>query len=151
MSIKYVHTNIIAKDWKALSNFYIDVFDCKLKPPQRDQEGNWLSVGTGVENAHLMGVHLLLPGHGENGPTLEIYSYANMEDKLSPKANRMGLGHLAFEVEDIEATLNLVLAHGGKKLGELSSNSVKGVGVITFIYVCDPENNIIELQNWNKT
>jgi predicted enzyme related to lactoylglutathione lyase len=32
MHAKYVHTNLIAKDWKKLAKFYTDVFGCKLVP-----------------------------------------------------------------------------------------------------------------------
>ena len=33
---KYVHTNLVAHDWKRLATFYIEVFGCKPKPPERD-------------------------------------------------------------------------------------------------------------------
>ena len=71
--MKYVHTNIVAKDWKALMEFYVSVFQCKLVPPIRDLSGEWLATGTGVPNAKFTGGHLLLPGYGPDGPTLEIY------------------------------------------------------------------------------
>ena len=73
--MKYVHTNIISKDWRKLADFYTTVFECVIVPPERNQSGDWLSKGTGVPNAHLRGAHLRLPGYGENGPTLEIYQY----------------------------------------------------------------------------
>ena len=146
--IKYVHTNIISENWESLSQFYIEVFGCRPVPPRRSQSGDWLAKGTGVTNAQLEGMHLLLPGHGEEGPTLEIYSYAVMEEKPLPAANRKGLGHLAFLVDDVPATLARVLEHGGAALGEVSSNDIPGLGTITFVYATDPEGNILELQNW---
>lgn len=42
-----------------------------------------------------------MPGHGDNDPTLEIYQYAHAEERLPPAANRLGLGHLAFDVSDV--------------------------------------------------
>ena len=30
MGIKYVHTNIIARDWEAVARFYIEVFECSF-------------------------------------------------------------------------------------------------------------------------
>ena len=36
-----------------------------------------------------------------------------MEEKGVPLTNRIGFGHLAFEVEDVEKTLQDVLAAGG--------------------------------------
>lgn len=146
--IKYVHTNIISEDWRKLMRFYIDVFDCVPVPPQRSQSGQWLDQGTGVSEAHLEGMHLRLPGHGEQGPTLEIYSYKKMEDKLPPAANRKGIGHLAFEVDDVHRVLQKLLDFEGSTLGRVSSRQIEGLGTITFVYAADPEGNIIELQNW---
>jgi catechol 2,3-dioxygenase-like lactoylglutathione lyase family enzyme len=150
MKAKYKHTNIIARDWRALSQFYQDVFDCVLVPPERDLSGSWLDKGTGVENARLAGVHLRLPGYGYRGPTLEIYQYSQNEPKPDTTANREGIMHLAFEVDDVARATADVLSHGGRKIGDISSSRVEGVGRLTFIYLADPEGNIIELQAWNQ-
>lgn len=146
--MKYVHTNIISKDWKALAGFYIQVFKCKLLLPQRDLSGDWLSKGTGVKEAQLKGAHLRLPGYGKKGPTLEIFEYDKMEDQESPLPNRKGFGHLAFEVEDVNKVLEQVLAFGGKAYGSVATKSIEDLGTLTFVYVQDPEGNMIELQNW---
>jgi hypothetical protein len=63
--MRFAHTNIAAKNWKSLSEFYIKVFHCKIKPPERKLSGAWLDQATGLQDATLEGVHLLLPGHGE--------------------------------------------------------------------------------------
>ena len=107
-------------------------------------------MGTGVKNAALEGVHLKLPGHGNNGPTLEIYTYHKVLENLTPVANRKGLGHLAFEVNDVEKVLAKLIKNGGKAIGAISQNKVDQVGLITFVYTQDPDGNIIELQNWKK-
>lgn len=148
MIIRYAHTNIVAKDWRKLVGFYTEVFHCEAVPPERNQSGAWLEKGTGVKNATLQGMHLRLPGHGSDGPTLEIYSYAEMIPQPPSAANRQGLGHLAFEVDDLEACLRIALEKGASKRGEISHTTVAGVGTIHFIYIADPEGNIIELQHW---
>lgn len=149
--MKYVHTNIICEDWQALANFYINVFDCQPVPPARDQSGAWLDQCTGVSNAHLKGMHLRLPGWGENGPTLEIYSYGEMEENLATIPNRKGYGHIAFEVDNVATVLAKLLANGGSKQGQITAKMVKGVGYITLVYAKDPAGNIIEIQNWDRT
>ncbi|MBN1294630.1 MAG: VOC family protein [Candidatus Latescibacteria bacterium] len=148
MKAKYKHTNIIAKDWKRLVSFYEDVFGCTRKPPERHLSGQWIEKGTGVEDAHISGVHLGLPGYEKNGPTLEVFGYVHNEKKLPPAANREGFAHIAFEVEDVAAALVAVLEHGGGAVGEIVSHEVKGAGLLTFVYATDPEGNIIELQSW---
>ena len=149
MDIKYVHTNIIASDWKSLANFYEQVLGCTPVPPVRSQSAAWLERGTGVSNASLEGVHLRLPGYGIDGPTLEIYQYHRMEEKPAPLPNRKGLGHLAFLVDDVAQLREKILQYGGGELGQVTKAEVAGVGSLTFIYMTDPEGNILEIQHWS--
>jgi catechol 2,3-dioxygenase-like lactoylglutathione lyase family enzyme len=145
---RYKHTNIVAADWRRLAEFYQEIFGCELVPPERDLQGAWLENGTGVRGAHIIGAHLRLPGHGENGPTLEIYEYSQNEPRSPVAANREGIMHLAFEVDDVEQTMAEVLSHGGIRVGEVTCAEVKGAGFLTFVYCADPEGNLIELQSW---
>lgn len=149
MKIRYAHTNIITKDWKKLSEFYETVFECVPVPPIRNQKGDWLSKGTGVQDAHLEGVHLRLPGHSEDGPTLEIYQYSKVKEQPPVVPNQRGFGHIAFQVNQLIEYLNLALKNGATKIGELSEHYIENVGLLRFIYIADPDGNIIELQSWN--
>ena len=72
---RYVHTNLIAQDWRRLAAFYEQVFGCRPVPPERNLSGQWLEQSTGIRGSEIQGVHLRLPGHGERGPTLEIFQY----------------------------------------------------------------------------
>jgi predicted enzyme related to lactoylglutathione lyase len=148
MKATYKHTNIIARDWNRLADFYEQVFGCVRVPPERHLGGEWLAKGTGVKNAQFSGVHLALPGCKAPGPTLEIYQYDQNQEKPSPAANREGFGHIAFEVEDVATVLATVRRHGGGAIGEVVSQAVAGVGLLTFVYATDPEGNIVELQSW---
>jgi predicted enzyme related to lactoylglutathione lyase len=148
MNARYKHTNIVARDWKTLTKFYREVFGCVVVPPERHLSGAWLEKGTGVSGARFSGVHLRFPGHGKHGPTLEIYQYDRNEPRPGTAANREGITHIAFEVDDIEAATALVLLHGGGRVGEIVSARVEDVGFLTFVYLTDPEGNILELQSW---
>lgn len=148
--MRFAHTNIAARNWKLLSEFYIKVFDCKIKPPERRLSGSWLDQATGLQNAALEGVHLQLPGHGDNGPTLEIFSYRKMHAGKPIMANHVGLTHIAFEVQDVDQTLDEAIQNGGRLLGEVTEKTVDGVGELKFVYFRDPEGNIVEIQSWNK-
>lgn len=148
--MRFAHTNIVAKDWQILSEFYINVFDCKIKPPERRLSGAWLDRATGLQNAALEGVHLLLPGHGDNGPTLEIFSYQEMHDGNLIMADHIGITHIAFEVHDVDQTLEEAIKHGGQLLGQITEKTVDRVGELKFVYFRDPEGNIIEIQSWKK-
>jgi catechol 2,3-dioxygenase-like lactoylglutathione lyase family enzyme len=148
LKARYKHTSIIASDWQSLSRFYQEVFGCIPVPPVRHLSGDWLDKGTGIRHARLEGIHLRLPGYGDNGPTVEIFQYSENIPKLHAAANREGFGHIAFEVDDVHGAMLEVLRHGGSKVGEATSAEVEGAGMITFVYLADPEGNIIELQAW---
>ena len=145
MSVKFKHTNIVARNWEALAAFYEDVFECKRVLPERHFSGPWLAKGTGVYEAKLDGIHLRLPGCGEDGPTLEIYKYGVNKRKLLPLPNREGYTHIAFEVDDVSEVITLVIDQGGKMVGEVTTQDIEGVGKLTFVNVADPEGNIIEV------
>jgi catechol 2,3-dioxygenase-like lactoylglutathione lyase family enzyme len=145
---RFVHANIVARDWKELARFYERVFGCIPILPERDLAGQWLESATAVPQPRIRGIHLRLPGHGETGPTLEIFQYEPQAAAGGAAINRPGLAHLAFAVEDVNETRLAVLAAGGSQLGEVVNREITGAGTITFVYLTDPEGNIIEAQRW---
>jgi len=149
ISAKYVHTNLIAKNWQALSSFYQQLFGCVPIPPERNFQGEKLEAGSGIPGAHLRGNHLRLPGYGDNGPTLEIFNYNILENRGKTAVNRLGFGHIAFSVDDVEAAQKSVLQAGGKAVGEIVTMQIATGAKVTWCYVTDPEDNIIELQSWS--
>lgn len=144
----FVHTNLIAQNWKGLAAFYEAVFGCTRLPPERDLSGDWLDAVTGIPHARIQGVHLRLPGYAGAGPTLEIFQYDREEERPATAVNRPGFGHIAFAVEGVGAAREAVLAAGGRAVGDLVSTRIPGAGTISVVYVTDPEGNVIELQQW---
>jgi catechol 2,3-dioxygenase-like lactoylglutathione lyase family enzyme len=147
---RFVHTNIISRDWERLARFYESVFGCARVLPERDMSGAWIEKGTGVSSAHVRGAHLRLPGYGDGGPTLEIFQYNKGLDGAEKPVNETGLAHIAFLVEDVGSALAEVLSHGGSRLAEVVKKEIAGVGLLTFVYARDPDGNILELQSWKK-
>lgn len=148
MTTRYVHTNLIAHDWRRLAAFYVRAFGCAPVEPMRDLRGEWLERGTAVSRAHLRGQHLRLPGYGDDGPTLEIFQYDEVLGQAPPVANRAGFAHLAFAVDDVAIALRTVIDAGGSAHGEIVTRHVDGAGDLTFTYARDPEGNLLELQSW---
>ena len=149
MTARYGHTNLVARDWRRLAAFYTDLFGCVPVPPERDYRGPVLEAGTGVAGSGLRGIHLRLPGHGPEGPTLEIYTYDRLETAQPPAANRPGWGHIAFAVDDVPDARARVLAAGGSPIGEVVTTQTSDGRRVTWCYVGDPEGNIVELQAWS--
>jgi catechol 2,3-dioxygenase-like lactoylglutathione lyase family enzyme len=148
---RFGHTNLIAKDWRRLAQFYTDLFGCVLVPPERDYSGATLERGTGIPGAALKGVHLRLPGFGDHGPTLEIFTYSSSPERHPAAPNVLGFGHIAFQVDSVPDAHDQVLASGGSPVGEVVTSTTSAGNQVTWCYVADPEGNIIELQSWNPS
>jgi predicted enzyme related to lactoylglutathione lyase len=144
--MRYLHTKLVARDWQRLAAFYERVFGCVRVLPERHLNGESMERGSGVAGARIDGVHLRLPGFGAEGPTLEVFQYSQNVDAPAPVANRVGFGHIAFEVDDVAAIRDAVVAAGGATVGTVESVVIPGAGRITWTYTRDPEGNIIELQ-----
>ncbi len=146
---RYAHTNLVARDWRALASFYETVFGCELVPPIRDFSGPELERGTGVPGSTLRGAHLRLPGHGADGPTLEIFEYSILAEGLPTAVNRPGFGHIAFVVPDVEAARREVFDRGGRPVADVVTLTTATGAKVTWCYVTDPEGNAVELQAWS--
>src|SRR5512136_380465 len=123
---RFAHVNLIARDWRRLADFYSRVFGWEPVPPERDLSGAWLDTATGMSAARICGVHLRLPGHGSNGPTLEIFQYHHSAERPAPVLNRPGFGHIALAVADVVAARDAVAAAGGGTVGDLVSVDIPG-------------------------
>lgn len=148
MCAKYSHTNLIARDWRRLAEFYTIVFGCTIVPPERDYRGSEIEAVTRIRGVHVQGAHLRLPGYGDNGPTLEIFHYNTLAPAGKAAVNRPGFAHIAFEVEDVAQAREQVIAHGGNTIGEVVPLTTPTGRRVTVCYVTDPEGNGIELQCW---
>ena len=58
--------------------------------------------------------------------------------------------HIAFEVDDVDRTLEQALENGAQLLGNVSKMTVNGVCSLKFVYFRDPEGNIVEIQSWKR-
>jgi len=146
---RYVHTNLIARDWQALARFYQAHFGCVPVLPERNYAGRDLEAGTGVPGASLCGVDVRLPGVDAKGPTLEIFTYSRLADGAAPAANRPGFAHIAFEVTSVRAARDEIIGAGGQAVGDVVALETAAGARVTWCYVTDPEGNIIELQSWS--
>jgi catechol 2,3-dioxygenase-like lactoylglutathione lyase family enzyme len=148
--VRFGHTNLIARDWRRLARFYTELFGCVLVPPERNYSGSMLERGTGIPGAALEGAHLRLPGFGDHGPTLEIFTYSNSPERTPAAPNVLGFGHIAFQVDSVSGARDQVIAAGGAAVGEVVTSTTSAGTQVTWCYVADPEGNIIELQSWGR-
>ena len=149
MPTRYAHVNIIAADWQRLCDFYEQVFDCEPVSSERDHHGPHIAALTAAPGLRIRGRHMRVPGHGENGPTIEIFTASENGEDSPKRLTRPGFAHVAFEVDDMNAKRAQVKELGGDDYGELVTIDIAGAGRLTLLYMTAPEGNIVELQKWN--
>lgn len=147
MKIEFVHTNLIAYDWRRLADFYFKVFRCKPAGPERDLSGDWVTKLTGIDNATIRGIHLKLPGQSCQNITLEIFEYDPKGSQIEQTGiNTGGYGHIAFLTDDFDGLVSQVIENGGQYYGEPVYAHIEGLGIMHVAYMIDPEGNVIEIQ-----
>lgn len=143
--IKYVYSTLVAKEWRKLANFYIDVFQCQPYSTEFNFSGKWLDRLTELKNAKVNGIQLILPGY-EDGPVIEIISYDQTGlRKYDIIPNIQGVTSLVFHVDSVDNILQKALAYGGQQLGATATEKIDNLGNLTAAYIRDPEGNIIEV------
>ena len=150
MPTRYAHVNIIARDWRRLCEFYEQVFDCEPWSSERDHHGAHIDALTKMPGMRIQGRHLRVPGHGPNGPTIEIFTFSDNGKDYPRPLNRPGFAHLAFEVDDIDAKREQIKHLGGDDYGDLVTIDIAGAGRLSLIYMTDLEGNVVELQKWHN-
>ncbi|MCR9157013.1 MAG: VOC family protein [Rhodobacteraceae bacterium] len=141
--MQFHHVSLTANDANALSDFYITVFGCVDRRPAKRLSDPWVSQGNGVPGSNILSRWLTFPN--TTGPFLEILEYEVMLDAAPQPPNTRGCGHIAFVVDDLNATVANVLAHGGAKQGDIV-NIGSAEHPILVVYMRDPEGNIVELE-----
>ncbi len=71
--------------------------------------------------------------------------YTEAVERPPPAVNELGFAHLAFDVGDLQATIEKVLQSGGSMQGEVINFGTQQQPYFV-VYVRDPEGNILELE-----
>lgn len=146
MSVRFDQVKFIARDPQALADFYEKALGCETVVPLLSVDDDAVARALGVPGADVALTVLRLPGRGEHGPVLELYSV----DGETPTDwhYQPGQGQLAFEVDDLESAMGRVGGAGGNKLGDVVEWEAPSGASARFVYMRDPEDNIIDL--WSK-
>lgn len=143
MAVKLRHISLTARDANMLASFYCDVFGYVERRAPRRLSGEAVWRGNGLPNSNILSIWLALPD--DTGPFLEIMEYDPPGTYHRPAVNDPGLAHLAFEVPDLAASLDSLLAAGGSMQGQVTNFGTDDAPLL-IAYVRDPEGNILELE-----
>jgi predicted enzyme related to lactoylglutathione lyase len=144
--VRFDQVKILARDAEALADFYEHALGCVTVVPLQDLDDDTVPRAAGVPDADIKLTVLRLPGRGEHGPVIELYSVSG--ERPGNWHYQPGQGQLAFEVDDLEKAMGRVGGSGGNKLGDLVEWEAPKGATARFVYMQDPEGNIIYL--WSK-
>ncbi|HEU4655983.1 MAG TPA: VOC family protein [Capillimicrobium sp.] len=124
------HASLAVEDLDAALRFYGDAFGYELL--FRDEQDEAIAALTGVPGLRCALAQLRNPS---DGSVLELVRFSDGSVRALPPA-----GHIAFRVDDLDAALARVQAHGARPLGT----------TVTFatgraVYVREPSGSVIEL------
>ncbi|MFJ7970697.1 VOC family protein [Psychrobacillus sp. NPDC096389] len=136
---KIDHVGVIVNDLSAAKEFFLD-FGLEVKG-EWEMEGELMGYAVGLNDAKVACVGLGTPGGQTWIELIKFYSPSDEKDIQQTFANSLGIRHIAFTVEDIEA----VIAKLKKKGTELFSEIRKYEESYKLCYVRGPEGIILEL------
>jgi catechol 2,3-dioxygenase-like lactoylglutathione lyase family enzyme len=133
------HVSIIVNDLPVAKTFFLDLGLKMLG--EGTVEGEWVDRVVGLHDVKSEIVMLRTPDGGAN---VELVKFQKPVDEKGPQrssANTLGIRHIAFAVDDIEA----VVAKLKKKGVELFSEIQNYQNIYKLCYVRGPEGIILEL------
>jgi len=133
------HVGIVVDDLAAATAFFVEL-GLELQG-EGLVEGGWVDRVVGLEGVRVDYAMMETPdGHGR----LELVKFHAPSgpggDRHAP-ANTPGIRHLAFAVDDIDAVVASLRAHGGELVGEVENYE----DIYRLCYVRGPEGIIVEL------
>jgi len=133
------HVGIVVHDLEAATEFFVQLG--LEEQGAGSVEGSWVDRIIGLDGVQAELVMLqTADGHGR----LELVKFLSppAEDGYADApSNALGIRHLSFEVEDIDALVAGLHGRGGELIGELESYE----DVYRLCYVRGPEGIIVEL------
>ena len=145
------HINIVVKDLERSVRFYVDLLG--LEETRRAYlEGAWIEQIVGLKEVQAEVVYV--QPHG-GGPRIELIHYRAPEGVVLPECaqpNTMGLRHVAFRVEKMDAIHRRLVAAGVEFVGppaKVPGDVVRhDAGDKRLCYFHDPDGVILELAEY---
>ncbi|MFU2018849.1 VOC family protein [Peribacillus butanolivorans] len=133
------HVGVIVNDLSAAKEFFLD-FGLEVKG-KWEMEGELMGYAVGLNDVKVACVGLGMPDGQTWIELIKFYTPSDEKDIQQSFANTLGIRHIAFTVEDIEA----VVAKLKKKGTEIFSEIQQYEESYKLCYVRGPEGIILEL------
>ena len=143
------HINIVVADLERAAHFYETVFGF-ARGFSAPLEGQWIETVTGLEGARAQCLFLEAP---DGGARIELIRYDAPDAATPPEPgpHQRGLRHIAFQVEDIDATLAKVRELGIAPFSDPVEVPfrVANLGVKRLVYLRDFDGVLVEAASYS--
>ena len=135
----FVHVGLVVDDLDETVRFLSLLgFDCGAPSVY---SGEWIDRIIGLENAKVEVVMASLPDGSDMFEVVRFHAPSDGAGEPAPAANRPGIRHIAFTVDDVHGVVNRIRDAGWDRVGEI----VDYEGVYLLCYLRGPEGLIVEL------
>jgi catechol 2,3-dioxygenase-like lactoylglutathione lyase family enzyme len=133
------HVGIVVDDLAAATAFFVEL---GLKPQGEGRvEGDWVDGVVGLEGVRVEFAMMETPDGNGRLELVKFHAPSGQGGDRHAPANTPGIRHVAFAVEDIDAVVAGLRAHGAELIGELERYEDS----YRLCYVRGPEGIIVEL------
>ena len=133
------HVGIVVDDLAAAKAFFLELG--LLLQGEWSVEDRWVDRVVGLEGVRADNAMMETPdGHGRL-ELIKFHAPSGARGDPNAPANTPGIRHLTFAVDDVDAAVARVRAHGGELVGEVENYE----DVFRLCYVRGPEGIIVEL------
>ncbi|MBX3538269.1 MAG: VOC family protein [Chelatococcus sp.] len=134
------HTGFITPSLEKSVAFWTEVMGFEPRPIV-ERSGEWVPPFTGIDGATLRIAHLF-----SHDAHLEFIEFATARgEPTAAQANQVAVGHVCFKVDDLDATVNKIIAGGGSLAGKITTITEGAAAGIRGLYMRDPLGVLIEL------
>ncbi|SDM35002.1 VOC family protein [Allokutzneria albata] len=133
------HIGVVVEDLDAATEFFLGLG--LEKAGAMSMRGDWIGGIIGLEDVHTDVVFVSAPDGTGKLELIKFHSPADDRGVREAAANRLGIRHLAFVVEDLDGVLGALAAKGATRIGKIHDHE----GVVRLCYVRGPEGIIVEL------
>ncbi|MBF9060001.1 VOC family protein [Rhodobacterales bacterium HKCCSP123] len=143
------HVGFTVPDVEAATRFFVDVIGCEvvfeIGPFIADDD--WMQVHLDVHPRAVIKTLRML--RCKNGPAFELFEYdLDGANQAPPPNSDVGAAHLGFMVEDMDAALAHLRAHGVEVLGEPTTMTEGPSEGLTWVYFKAPWGMALELVSY---
>jgi catechol 2,3-dioxygenase-like lactoylglutathione lyase family enzyme len=133
------HVGIVFDDLAAATAFFVEL-GFRLQG-EGTAEGAWVDRVVGLEGVRTDFAMVETPDGQSRLELIKFHAPSGPDGDRSAPANTPGIRHLAFIVDDVDAVIARVQAHGAELVGEVERYK----DIFRLCYVRGPEGIIVEL------